>query len=52
MEKSSPYITLLVEEKKMLELNNTKLANDVKGFQHLIDVAKKTKADEIVNLNR
>ena len=52
MEKSSPYITRLVEEKKMLELDRTKMVNEVKSYQHLIDAAKKTKADEIVNLNR
>lgn len=45
VEKSSPYITRLVEEKKELELDKVKLTNEVKQYNQLLEISKKSKAE-------
>jgi hypothetical protein len=52
METSMPYLNRVIEEKKNNELELEKRNSEIKKLGSLLEMAKKSKAEEIVALTR
>lgn len=47
-----PFLNKVIEQKKNNELELEKKNNEIKKIMSLLEMAKKSKAEQIVNLNR
>lgn len=52
MEIELPYVNNLIEEKKKIESEFIRITGEIKKKDHLLETAKRSKAEEFVMLQR